>query len=99
MASGDSGRSRNDARRCYVSELFWPGATAAEADAAIERLRIGCEEATAAGEPVALLGAMLVIEDEDLLCRLEGSIAAIEAAFGRAGVGYDRLMPAVAFDV
>ena len=73
----------------YVAECFWPGVT----DSDLELLDQRVELAVAGlAPPVRYLGAILIREDEVVLCQFEGTSDAVHAAATRAAVPYARII-------
>jgi hypothetical protein len=76
-------------RATYVAECFWTGVT----DSDLERLDRRIELAIAElAPPVRYLGAILMREDEVVLCQFEGTSDAVRAAATRAAVPYARIV-------
>ncbi len=73
----------------FVAECFWPGVE--EGDVAALGRRI---DAAAAGSTVRYLGAILMHEDEVVLCEFEGRAEAVRAIAEEAAVPFARLLEA-----
>jgi hypothetical protein len=82
--------------RTFLVEHYWPGVTEAALAAAAERVRASAEELAREGTGVRYLHSTLVPEDESAFCLFEAeSEAAVEEAYARAGVPYERLRDAL----
>jgi hypothetical protein len=80
-------------RESFVAECFWPDVDAAdlaELDRRIEDVIAGLQPA----EAVRYLGAILLREDEVVLCRFEGSVELVRDVAERAEVPFDRILAA-----
>jgi len=76
----------------YVVERYLPGLDQRALESSLGRLR----DATR-GTPVAYLGSTIMPTDEACFCQFDGpSEDAIAEANRRAGVPFDRIVPAVA---
>lgn len=76
----------------YVVERYLPGVSRAELERQLERL-----ERVTRGTPVQYFGSTIVPADEACFCQFEGpSEEAVAEANRRAGVPFDRIVPAVA---
>jgi hypothetical protein len=78
-----------------VAECLLPGATTATARALAERVRT--ELARSPGTGVALVGLVVMPEDEVLLYLFTGPLAEVRSVSERAGLPFERIMPCVAF--
>lgn len=76
----------------FLAECFWPGVEEADLAALDERAAAAVAELAAAGEVVSYLGALLVREDEVVICRFEGSEAAVRRAANVAAVPFARIV-------
>jgi hypothetical protein len=78
----------------YLAELYLPG-EASLAELA-DRARVGAEHATRDGCDVGLVQVIFAPQDENcfLLYRAE-SLADVASAGGRAGLDFDRVVPAL----
>jgi hypothetical protein len=83
------------ARRWWLSECLWPGVTEAAALEAVARIRRACAQLDASAAAVRFLDGILVLEDEILSCRFEGTQQAVLAVHDMADVSPDRLVPFV----
>jgi hypothetical protein len=73
----------------FVAECFWPGVREADLRALDERAQAA---AAAAGGAVRYLGAILLREDEVVLCRFEGGAAAVRRAAEEAAIPFERIL-------
>jgi hypothetical protein len=81
----------------YVVERYLPGVSSSELERALVVLRRTTREMRGEGTPVRYLGSTIVSDDEACFCQFEGpSQAAVAEANRRAGVAFDRIVPAVA---
>jgi hypothetical protein len=81
----------------YVVERYLPGVSSAELERALAGLRQTTRAMRREGTPVRYLGSTIVPEDEACFCQFEGrSQAAVAEANRRAGVAFDRIVPAIA---
>jgi hypothetical protein len=81
----------------YVVERYLPGVSSSELECALGALRRTTREMRGEGMPVRYLGSTIVPGDEACFCQFEGpSQAAVAEANRRAGVAFDRIVPAVA---
>jgi hypothetical protein len=75
----------------YVVERYLPGLSRSELLLGLSRLE------RSEGSEVRYLGSAIVIRDEACFCQFEGpSEAAVAEANRRAGLSFDRIVPAVA---
>jgi hypothetical protein len=80
----------------FVVERYLPGLPHAELLAALTRLRNGIDELTGEAAGVRYLDSTIVPGDEACYCRFEGPTeAAVAEANRRAGLPFDRIVPAV----
>ena len=80
----------------YVVERYLPGLTRADLMPGLSRLEPTIEELQGEGSEVRYLGSTIVIEDEACFCEFEGpSEAAVAEANRRAGLPFDRIVPAL----
>ena len=80
----------------YVVERYLPGLDQRELRRSLGRLRKATEELRSEGIPVRYLGSTIVASDEACFCQFEGpSEAAVAEANRRAGVPFNRIVPAV----
>jgi hypothetical protein len=80
----------------YVAECFWPGVREADLRALDARAATSAAELSGEGEDVRYLGSLLMREDEVVLCRFEGSGAAVRRAAERAAIPFERILEAAA---
>jgi Protein of unknown function (DUF4242) len=81
----------------YVVERYLPGVSSSELERALVVLRRTTREMRSDGTPVRYLGSTIVPDDEACFCEFEApSQAAVAEANRRAGVAFDRIVPAVA---
>jgi Protein of unknown function (DUF4242) len=81
----------------YVVERYLPGVSSSELERALVVLRRTTREMRSDGTPVRYLGSTVVPDDEACFCEFEApSQAAVAEANRRAGVAFDRIVPAVA---
>lgn len=73
-----------------VAECLLPGLTAAAAGTLAQRVR--AELARSPSRRVAYLGALLMAEDEVLLCLFAGPAAEVRAVSERAGLPFERIV-------
>ena len=59
-----------------------------------ERIRSAVSELASPGRPLRYAGALLMPTDEVVLCLFEGSEELVTLAARRAGVPFDRIVPA-----
>jgi hypothetical protein len=80
----------------YVVERYLPGLSRADLLPRLSRLESVIEDLRAQGSVVRYLGSTIVLEDEACFCQFEGSsVAAVTEANRRAGLPFDRIVPAV----
>lgn len=76
----------------YVVERYLPGLSRSDLLRALSRL----ERAAGVASEVRYLGSTIVLDDEACFCQFEGpSVAAVADANRRAGLSFDRIVPAV----
>jgi hypothetical protein len=86
-------RGRADrARTEYLAECFWPGVREADLSALDERAVASAAAISGDGRSVRYLGSLLMREDEVVLCRFEGSEAAVRRAAERAAIPFERIL-------
>jgi hypothetical protein len=77
----------------YVVERYLPGLSRSDLLHGLSRLE---RDATSDAQAVRYLGSTIVLGDEACFCQFEGpSEAAVAEANRRAGVPFDRIVPAV----
>jgi hypothetical protein len=92
----DDSEASEPSRRTFLVEHYWPGVTHAAFAAAAESVRASAEELGREGRSVRYLHSTLVPDDESAFCVFEAeSEAAVEEAYARAGVSYERLRDAL----
>jgi hypothetical protein len=80
----------------YVAERYLPGVTAEQLLDAARRARRATAEMTAAGTPVTYLRSTFLTADQTCYCLFEGpSEHAVRQANDKAGIPYERIIPAV----
>ena len=80
----------------YVVERYLPGLVQDELLRSFERLSKKTEELRSEGTPVRYIGSTIVPDDEACFCQFEGSSReAVAEANRRAGIPFDRIVPAV----
>ena len=78
-------------------ERYVPGISRAELERALERLDETARELRSEGADVRYLGSTIVPEDEACFCQFEGLSEELVAETNRrAGIAFDRIVPAVA---
>ncbi len=75
----------------FVAECFWPGVGESDLEE-LERRVEAVVSAQTGDEPVRYLGAILMREDEVVLCQFEGSADAVRRAAEQAGVPFERIL-------
>jgi len=84
------------AARTYLVEHYWPGVTPEVFRSATERVRMAAETMARGGTAIRYLHSTLVPADEAAFCVLVAdSVDLIEQLYARAGVRFDRIMPAL----
>ena len=80
----------------YVVERYLPGLSRADFLTRLSRLESVIEELRGAGSAVRYLGSTIVLEDEACFCQFDASsVAVVTEANRRAGLSFDRIVPAV----
>ena len=80
----------------FLVEHYWPGVTADQFRAAVDRVRQSAEEMAGAGKPIRFLHSTFVPGDEAAFCVFSGSSSQLVAeAYGRAGVAFERILDAL----
>jgi Protein of unknown function (DUF4242) len=80
----------------YLVEHYQPGTSVRNLSSWADRLRAAAAELEHEGKPVRLVRATIVPADESLLCVFEAdSEALIRTAYGRAGLGFERISVAL----
>jgi hypothetical protein len=84
------------AARTFLVEHYWPGVTARAFGHAARKVRASAEQLAREGVDLEFLHSTLVPEDEAAFCVLRGeSESVVEEAYRRAGVRFERVLPAV----
>jgi hypothetical protein len=76
----------------FVAECFWPGVREADLRALDERAQAAAAAVSGAGAEVRYLGAILLREDEVVLCRFEGGAVAVRRAAEEAAIPFERIL-------
>jgi Protein of unknown function (DUF4242) len=76
----------------YVAECFWPGVRESDLHALDVRALAQAAACSRAGEDVRYLGSILLRDDEVVLCRFQGSEAAVRRAAVTAGIPFERIL-------
>lgn len=76
----------------YLAECFWPGVREADLSALDERASASAAELSRDGRSIRYLGSLLMRKDEVVLCRFEGSEAAVRTAAERAAIPFERIL-------
>jgi hypothetical protein len=76
----------------FVAECFWPGVREADLRALDERAEAAAAAVSGAGGEVRYLGAILLREDEVVLCRFEGGAVAVRRAAEEAAIPFERIL-------
>jgi hypothetical protein len=83
----------------YVVERYLPGLSRANLLPGLSKLESAIEELQGEGSAVRYLGSTVVLGDEACFCQFEGpSEAAVAEANRRAGLPFDRIVPALLVD-
>ena len=83
----------------YVVERYLPGLSRANLLAGLSKLESAIEEPQGEGSVVRYLGSTIVLGDEACFCQFEGpSEAAVAEANRKAGLRFDRIVPALLVD-
>ena len=78
----------------YVAECFWPGVRESDLHALDVRALARAAASTRAGEDVRYLGSILLRDDEVVLCRFQGTEAAVGRAALEAEIPFERILAA-----
>ena len=78
----------------YVAECFWPGVRESDLNALDVRALARAAASTRAGEDVRYLGSILLRDDEVVLCRFQGTEAAVRRAALEAEIPFERILAA-----
>ena len=80
----------------YVAERYLPGVTPEQLLEAARRAKLASAELTAEGTPVTYLRSTFLSADQTCYCLFQGpSEQAVRQANDRAGIPYERIVPAV----
>jgi Protein of unknown function (DUF4242) len=83
----------------YVVERYLPGLCRADLLPGLSKLELVIEELCSEGSAVRYLGSTIVLGDEACFCQFDGpSEAAVAEANRRAGLPFDRIVPALLVD-
>jgi hypothetical protein len=81
----------------YVVERYLPGLRTSDLRRALIALERATEQLRGEGSQVRYLGSTIVARDESCFCQFEGaSETEVTDANRRAGLSFDRIVPAVA---
>jgi hypothetical protein len=78
----------------FVAECFWPGVRETDLRQLDERAQAAAAAVSGTGEEVRYLGAILLREDEVVLCRFEGGVVAVRRAAEEAAIPFERILEA-----
>ena len=78
----------------FVAECFWTGVTEQDVRALDERIHATIADLGLNGEHVRYSGSILMPTDEVVLCLFEGTEDLVLLAAQRAGVPFERIVPA-----
>jgi Protein of unknown function (DUF4242) len=78
----------------YVAECFWPGVRESDLHALDLRALAQAASSCRAGEDVRYLGSILLRDDEVVLCRFQGTEAAVRRAAVEAEIPFERILEA-----
>ena len=76
----------------FVAECFWPGVRETDLRQLDERAQAAAAAVSDTGEEVRYLGAILLREDEVVLCRFEGGAVAVRRAAEEAAIPFERIL-------
>ena len=80
----------------FLVEHYWPGITPGLFEAACRRVRVSVDEIADEGLTIRFMHSTLVAEEESAFCVFEAeSAAAVEEAYARAGVPFERVLDAL----
>ncbi len=80
----------------FLVEHYWPGITPGLFEAACRRVRVRVDEMAGEGLRVRFVHSTLVADEESAFCVFEAeSAAAVEEAYARAGVPFERVLDAL----
>lgn len=78
----------------YVAECYWPGVKQSDLAALDRQAEASTAELSSQGGPVRYLGSLLMVEDEVVLCRFEGTEGSVRRAAQNAAIPYERILKA-----
>jgi hypothetical protein len=90
--------SRNDRRRGYLVECYWPGVSEEALVGASRRASEAAAELRRDGGDVDFLSSVLVLVDETVFCLFQGREADVRAASSRAGMPFERVLESLRVD-
>jgi hypothetical protein len=76
----------------YVAECFWSGVGEDDVRELDRRIELCVAELAGQGEPVEYLGALLILDDEVVLCLFDGPLATVHTVTERAEIPFDRIL-------
>jgi hypothetical protein len=76
----------------YLAECFWTGVKQSDLGGLDQRAEDAAVALSERGENVRYLGSLLMLDDEVVLCRFEGSEESVRLAARTAGVPYERIV-------
>lgn len=76
----------------YVAECFWAGVRESDLSELDHRIEQSVSESAGRGESVRYLGALLIVDDEVVLCLFDGPIAMVRRVAQRAGIPFERIL-------
>ena len=80
----------------YIVERYLAGVSSADIERLLRPLARVAAELRGEGVPVRYVDSVIVVEDESVLCRFDGpSEPAVRELNRRAGVAFDRIVPAI----
>jgi hypothetical protein len=78
----------------FLAECFWPGVKESDLAALDRRADSTAVALSHNGEEVRYLGSLLMLDDEVVLCRFEGSEDSVRRAAQNAAIPYERIVKA-----
>lgn len=92
----EDGLEPRHTRATFLVEHYWPGVTESCFAGAAESLRLASQAIAADGTTLRYLHSTLVPEEEAAFCVFEAtSRRAVEEAYARAGVPFERILDAI----
>lgn len=80
----------------FLVEHYWPGITPGLFEAACQRVRVRVDEIAGEGLRIRFVHSTLVADEESAFCVFEAeSAAAVEEAYARAEVPFERVLDAL----